>query len=919
MYNKCCVPTCTSRRKDVSFHMLPKSEIGLKKWLQCINCERLRSLSSQKLRKHFVCHKHFEKRFLAITRERVRLCPNAYPTLFTVSEMSTGIPQTVARIAVETEKSNNDHNYCKKRQHLDHTYCIPEVVEKRFKASNTDNTETESDINSYQQPSTSTYESGTMEVPTADKNALHSPITRRKQHIIQTNKLSPHCAKLYRQYRKSQRQLNFKTRAKQAVKFSKEQSFVKLTEKLNPIAKKFLWMQIKECTKKARGRRFSDEEKLIAMAIMKQSPKCYRFLHRIFILPSKYTINKMIAKLNIEAGINFQIFDAIKTEVNTWDEKKKYCSILFDEVALEVAVSYDKHKDLISGFVELNKKTSDFADHALVFMLRGVVHKWQQPLAFYFCKGATSGVELKDIIKDMITAVGNTGLRPVALVCDQGTAFQSALKSLQEDTRREQIISGERIDDVIVINGHTLSVIHDPPHLIKGLRNNFLNKDIKYNEKISKWSDIVEVYKTDCNLAQMRLLHKLNDEHVIPEKIKKMKVKNCTRVFSKTVAAALSYTAQFSHYADGKQVSSTLKNTAEIISFFDDLFDSVNGTSYNKISKGKALRQAVTEKSSHHKFWREAILRLQSIKFIDDQGKETSVPSLKNWITTLKSYQRLWQYLSEKNIKFLRPRYLNSDPIENFFGQMRVYNFRNTNPNCQTFKSTFRSLLITRFIKFHSDSYNCEEDSGEQLLKLKSLFCTKEKSDNTKQIHLFESSELSSWVESESSAKQETINVHSRAYTAGWVIRNILKNNNCRQCEADLTNRESNYDKSSINNWIYLKEFKSIKEKKLIYPSEHAVRFFGIITQKANKYLETKPQQSYIIKNIKTLIKSKYLFDFINCELHKDAVSEHFLTLTLRLTVFNWRNVINKILKGTDVLRLENKALPQMQLKALNK
>ena len=112
-------------------------------------------------------------------------------------------------------------------------------------------------------------------------------------------------------------------------------------------------------------------------------------------------------------------------------------------------MSYDKHKDMVNGFVELNKKTNDFADHALVFMLRGVVHKWQQPLAFYFCKGATSGVELKQIIKCMITAVGNTGLKPLALVCDQGTAFQAALKSLQEDTRRQQIIAGENIGEYV--------------------------------------------------------------------------------------------------------------------------------------------------------------------------------------------------------------------------------------------------------------------------------------------------------------------------------------------------------------------------------------------------------------------------------------------------------------------------------------
>ncbi|CAG5012176.1 unnamed protein product [Parnassius apollo] len=68
----------------------------------------------------------------------------------------------------------------------------------------------------------------------------------------------------------------------------------------------------------------------------------------------------------------------------------------------------------------------------------------------------------------MVIAVGKTGVRPVALVCDQGTAFQHALKSLQEDTRREQKILDGRIDDMIVINGHTLSVIHDLRHLIKG-------------------------------------------------------------------------------------------------------------------------------------------------------------------------------------------------------------------------------------------------------------------------------------------------------------------------------------------------------------------------------------------------------------------------------------------------------------------
>ncbi|KOB70274.1 Uncharacterized protein OBRU01_15753 [Operophtera brumata] len=385
------------------------------------------------------------------------------------------------------------------------------------------------------------------------------------------------------------------------------------------------------------------------------------------------------------------------------------------------------------------------------------------------------------------------------------------------------------------------------------------------------------------------------------------------------MAATLSYSAQFAHYADGTIVSPTLKNTAEIVSFFDDLFDCVNGASlYHKNNKGKPLRQAVTEKSPHHAFWNDAILKLSKIRFIDGNGRETTVPSLKNWIITLNSYKRVWQFFKTNNIKVMRPRYFNSDPVENFFGQVRAYNFRNNDPDCHTFLCTFRSLLITRFIKFHSDGYNCEEDSGEQLLKLQNLFATTATAENAIESGSPDSSDYQRFrPESiQGSAGQERLRVHSRAYTTGWVMRKILRKINCRTCEESLTSPET----KSIHNWISFREFKSIKAKKLTYPSEYAVRLFGKIIEEANINLETNPQQQDLIKNIKSKIKSNQsMFDFLNCESHRNIVTEYFLEYTLRLTVFNWCNIINKILKSTDVSRLTNNELPAMQLKAFNK
>lgn len=98
MYNKCCVVSCDSRRKDVNFYKFPKCETGLQKWLQLINCDKLRGLSIEELQKLFVCKKHFEKRFFTQTNTRSRLAVGAYPTLFTDREIADGVPQVLTTI-----------------------------------------------------------------------------------------------------------------------------------------------------------------------------------------------------------------------------------------------------------------------------------------------------------------------------------------------------------------------------------------------------------------------------------------------------------------------------------------------------------------------------------------------------------------------------------------------------------------------------------------------------------------------------------------------------------------------------------------------------------------------------------------------------------------------------------------------------
>lgn len=150
---------------------------------------------------------------------------------------------------------------------------------------------------------------------TAPVPLIRNEIQKKKRLVRTIESLTPKCTHLYKEYRKARKLLNFNIRAKKALRMTKEHSFEKQISAMNPLAKKLLLMQVRPWAKKVKGRRFNLQEKLIGLSIMKQSPKAYKFLQRIFILPSMTTLKKTVQKLNVTSGINPQIFQSIKEEV----------------------------------------------------------------------------------------------------------------------------------------------------------------------------------------------------------------------------------------------------------------------------------------------------------------------------------------------------------------------------------------------------------------------------------------------------------------------------------------------------------------------------------------------------------------------------------------------------------------------------
>ena len=88
---------------------------------------------------------------------------------------------------------------------------------------------------------------------------------------------------------------------------------------------------------------------------------------------------------NIMPGFNDGVFDALKLKVENMDHKDRCVSLIFDEMALKLALVYNSGLDIIEGFEDVGElESSQFvADHTLACMVQGIYTKWEQPLAYF--------------------------------------------------------------------------------------------------------------------------------------------------------------------------------------------------------------------------------------------------------------------------------------------------------------------------------------------------------------------------------------------------------------------------------------------------------------------------------------------------------------------------------------------------------
>lgn len=293
------------------------------------------------------------------------------------------------------------------------------------------------------------------------------------------------------------------------------------------------------CAKRPpKGRRWTLEEKVLALAVYKRSPKCYALLQKFIALPSRRNLSSLLEKLPFFPGINDHLFKHIDECLKDSDPVNRMCVLMFDEMAIKEHVWYDKTADIIVGYEDFGngRRENKVANHALVFMAQGCRRSWKQPMAYYFTRGGVTADKLKVAFFEVLEAMTKANLQVVATVCDMGSANVKMFKDLGSTVQKPYIVH----------NNKKIFNVYDVCHLLKCTRNLFQ----KYNFEIpvqvgdenvvmqARWSDIRTAYDIDKNtLSPFRCMYKLTDAHMAPVMQQAMKVKLAAHVMSHTVAA----------------------------------------------------------------------------------------------------------------------------------------------------------------------------------------------------------------------------------------------------------------------------------------------------------------------------------------------------------------------------------------------
>lgn len=564
----------------------------------------------------------------------------------------------------------------------------------------------------------------------------------------------------------------------------------------------------------------------------------------------------------------------------------------------------------------------------MVFYLRGLLHNWKIPFCYYVSSGPVKSSVLKDLIVTVISELINISLNPMILICDQGNNNRSAFKEL----------GATQESPIIIINNKKIFTCFDPPHLLKSLRNNFMNPRLNFliRGKPVSWNDIVETYAIDRKSETSRALTKITPIHLNPNTFQKMRVKLAANIFSHSVASAVRTVCK-----SRELKSCSANNTADFVETINNIFDSLNSrvlkdpnphrrplsvfansTSLKTLNDGLEYFKDIEVYSNESG---DEENKKKNQKGDEEKKKRNNIYCIGGFIWSIRSILLLWDDLKKEGVKYLLTGFINQDALENFFSVIRNRGGYNPMPSVRQFRISMQHNMFIR-LQTGVESANCQDDEAETLdVNEQSLLVDETQSDEE-----FIENEMSEIDISQPSTSElvqqiklnnadltippvlsncENLESGSTVYLAGYIAFKLLKKYNCKTCIENIVKPN---EKISSKNEFYLlsKDYGAEEITHLKRPTDCFVQFVYKLLTLFNSLFSKYKCRLFVVKNITNDLISQTEMDFKKfCKEH----TKYGMNLLIMLKIYrSLKNVSedmeSKRLNSSEV-RKDNKKL----------
>ena len=430
-------------------------------------------------------------------------------------------------------------------------------------------------------------------------------------------------------------------------------------------------------------KRWSDDDISKSIALRNLSPKAYRYLKEVwqFPLPSVTTLNRWASKFNSEPGILKSVLNLLEHEAKDMREEDRLCVLSFDECSVAHEWVYDKKTDTLI----------DPKNRAMCVMIRGLVKQWKQLVYYDFDCCLT-----KEILYDIIQNVESTGFIVLAMVSDLSPTNIRLWKDL-----------GICMDNPSFCNpaapDRNVHVFADAPHLVKLIRNNFLDSGFTLANGSCVTSDCVKeiIFQS---ISDLKTAPKLSERHITVQGVKRMSVKLATQLLSETTAKTI-------QYFGGKGVlkSKDWKETSKFISIVDAWFDVMNS---RVLYDRKPSRNAYGIQLGHQDSVLEEMITIA--KSMKITRRNHLYQFQRGLVVSSQSLQNLYEMVKEKyGLTYILTYRLNQDGLEHFFGYIRQMGSAYDHPSPLSFKHRVRAHLLGKDSKLMGSKYNVITENND--------------------------------------------------------------------------------------------------------------------------------------------------------------------------------------------------------------